>query len=654
MANNNLTAMLTEQKNGTTLKQGNKAANLQLEKAPKNGDAQLPVQNPGGNAQTMTAFTLSDTMRDTLGAPPATNDETPPAAENTYISQNEQIWGENGSGQEGYEQQVESQQQTRAATPFTEEELRQLMIAAGIDPSLLYEYSHRGGYTQNKDTAIAGGGTGQPVNFYRDGTWYYYDGKPREVKAGTAGADEDFLSDGVLQLVRYCQEMYAKAATPEEKTYWHDVAEKLRAGSGYSGGADGSMHIPIAKPEAEQDVLSQNSGLIGTGGISSTGGTANTPEARMQGLLDAWKAAAEEQANASVDYAVQQAIKEYERALKDAQPQFKEQAESVSWEERQAMDNAALYAELRGDKGGIGQEQYSSIQNTAAQNRLAVQQAQTKLATDTARAIEDLRAQGEFEKADAALEITQEYLSQLMSLEQWAAQYNLSVEQFNASLKQWKLEYNLELEQMGIDQERWEAEQDYKQQQFDYERYLNGISLAQSEKSQLAEVGWAMLELGLMPDEEYLDAMEIDQATAEKMMAMLGQQTDGEAFDPDEIYRAIYDTGLTADDRAAVKAYLMSIGIDETMAGAFANAYVDSEYGKIAWSGYGDWGEGWSKEDWDKIMETAEENLEDGRFKAFSKGNMHLIAQKATRAQWEELEKLLFNHGLDPYQLLGS
>ena len=41
-------------------------------------------------------------------------------------------------------------------------------------------------------------------------------------------------------------------------------------------------------------------------------------------------------------------------------------------------------------------------QNNAAQNRLAVNQAQTKLATDTARQVEDLRAQGEFFWLDLA------------------------------------------------------------------------------------------------------------------------------------------------------------------------------------------------------------------------------------------------------------
>ena len=171
------------------------------------------------------------------------------------------------------------------------------------------------------------------------------------------------------------------------------------------------------------------------------------------------------------------------------------------------MDNSALYAEMRGDKGGIGQEQYNSIQNTQAQNHLAVQQAQTKLATDTQRQIADLRAQGEFEKADAALEITQTYLAQLISIEQWAAEYNLSVEQFNEAVRQWEAEYNMAMQQLQISQNQW-------QQEFDYTQQLN-------QQNQLSDLGTALLSAGIPLTEEQMKAMGI---TAEQASQLLLQQ----------------------------------------------------------------------------------------------------------------------------------
>ena len=151
--------------------------------------------------------------------------------------------------------------------------------------------------------------------------------------------------------------------------------------------------------------------------------------------------AAKQQTDATIDRAVDQQALDLQRALADAESQYATQQDAVTANEMAALDNAALYAEARGDRGGIGQGQYGSIQNTAAQNRLAVQQAQTKLSTDTMRQISDLRAQGEFDKADALLSLTQSYLSELSSIEKYAASHNLSVDQINTAIAEWEAEF---------------------------------------------------------------------------------------------------------------------------------------------------------------------------------------------------------------------
>lgn len=151
--------------------------------------------------------------------------------------------------------------------------------------------------------------------------------------------------------------------------------------------------------------------------------------------------AAKQQTDATIDRAVDQQALDLQRALADAESQYATQQNDVTANEMAALDNAALYAEARGDRGGIGQGQYGSIQNTAAQNRLAVQQAQTKLSTDTMRQISDLRAQGEFDKADALLSLTQSYLSELSSIEKYAASHNLSVDQINTAIAEWEAEF---------------------------------------------------------------------------------------------------------------------------------------------------------------------------------------------------------------------
>lgn len=151
--------------------------------------------------------------------------------------------------------------------------------------------------------------------------------------------------------------------------------------------------------------------------------------------------AARQQFNNRIDNATNQGIAEIRRAENDARAEFEAQQEQIAADELNALDNAALYAEARGDKGGIGQAQYGSIQNTAAQNRQAVRNAQTKLATDSARQIGDLRAKGEFDKADAMLELTQTFLSEMRNIEEFAANYNLNVDQINTAISQWEADY---------------------------------------------------------------------------------------------------------------------------------------------------------------------------------------------------------------------
>ena len=169
----------------------------------------------------------------------------------------------------------------------------------------------------------------------------------------------------------------------------------------------------------------------------------------MRDLLDQWLSAAKQQQEAAINYGVEQGVNELRRAEEDAQQQYQAQQDQINIDEARAKDNQALYAEARGDRGGIGAAQYDSIMNAAAQNRLTVSQQQTKLSTDTARQIADLRAQGEYKKADAVLELTQRYLTQLMSLEQWALNYQMDVAQFNLQMEKWQAEYALSLARLN-------------------------------------------------------------------------------------------------------------------------------------------------------------------------------------------------------------
>lgn len=173
----------------------------------------------------------------------------------------------------------------------------------------------------------------------------------------------------------------------------------------------------------------------------------------LEKMLEQIKEVQEKRTTEQIDYAVRTGEDEVNRAVEDAAQQFQTQRDQIAADEARALDNQALYAEARGDRGGIGQAQYGSIQNNAATNRYTVNQQQTKLSTDAARQIADLRAKGEFDKADSLLQISQNYLSELKALEQWALQTNLGVDEFNKQLEQWKANYNLSVNQFLINAE---------------------------------------------------------------------------------------------------------------------------------------------------------------------------------------------------------
>lgn len=313
------------------------------------------------------------------------------------------------------------------------------------------------------------------------------------------------------------------AASGNPNPAFHQEAEAIRAKYYYSGGDMGDEYIPLKKPaevpKAQYAEYYDPSG--------------------MKSYLDQWLSAAQQQQTNKIDYATQQAINELLRTQKDAEATFQEQRDQIEVEAAKVKDNQALYAERRGDRGGIGAAQYDYISATAAQNHLAVNQAQTKLATDTARQISDLRAQGEYEKADALLSLSQQYLSQLMALEQWSAEYNLSVQQFNASLDQWQAEFDMKAAEIT--------------------GYYNGqptIQYQQYQNQNLASAGETLLAAGIMPSASQLAAMNMtsDQAQSYITALKLAQQSGGPTPDAPvvmtDVYRELYDVGATTYEEA--------------------------------------------------------------------------------------------------------
>ena len=204
----------------------------------------------------------------------------------------------------------------------------------------------------------------------------------------------------------------------------------------------------------------------------------------------------------AADYAVNRGVNDLVRNVQDSKALYQTQRNQVNADEARALDNQVLYAEARGDRGGIGMSQYGGIQNTAATNRQVINSAEVKLQTDTARQIADLRAQGEFEKADKVLEISNKYLTELQNLEKWAKEKNVGVQEFNAKLREWENEYVV-----NVGKYLTEAELNAVKAAGIFSNGAETANYRDAVQDRYAAGARAMMEAGIAPSADQLEAM---------------------------------------------------------------------------------------------------------------------------------------------------
>ena len=98
------------------------------------------------------------------------------------------------------------------------------------------------------------------------------------------------------------------------------------------------------------------------GEYATPGLNLENPTNDLKAILDQWFETSRDQSNQQIDYATDKGVNELNRAMEDAAPKFQTQRNQNATDEARALDNAALYAEARGDRGGIGEAQYNEIQ----------------------------------------------------------------------------------------------------------------------------------------------------------------------------------------------------------------------------------------------------------------------------------------------------
>ena len=222
-------------------------------------------------------------------------------------------------------------------------------------------------------------------------------------------------------------------------------------------------------------------------------GQRDNPAGSMKELLSSWSEAALRQKEAKIDEQTAESVAALGDALADANERAQTERDRNEIDAAKAKDNAALYAEARGDRGGVGLAQFSEIEAQRLKNRQAINAAQTRLAAETARQIAALRAKGEFQKADALLDVTQKHLSQLLTLEKWSANWENTQSQLRRSVEQWERSYA---------------------------QTVSGAehTASRERQSRLAASGDALLKAGVMPSAEQLAAMGM---TAEQARAYI-------------------------------------------------------------------------------------------------------------------------------------
>ena len=191
-----------------------------------------------------------------------------------------------------------------------------------------------------------------------------------------------------------------------------------------------------------------------------------------------------QQQNNNIDYQTRIQQEKAARAYEDAIGNYQKQYRDATAKMYQGMDNQALMSDVSGQYGGMATASVAGVQSTYQQQRQQLALQQQKLALDTTREIESLRAQGEFDKADALLKARQLEAQQLYDDAVRVDENRWSNQQY----------------QTALDREDAAIQREQQNSDLDYQRSM----------------GMAFLNYGLLPPDNILTAMGIDAATAQQ------------------------------------------------------------------------------------------------------------------------------------------
>lgn len=255
--------------------------------------------------------------------------------------------------------------------------------------------------------------------------------KPAETKQASTAATTPAPSTAVTPAATAAPVTTTAAAAPAVKT----TAAALTA------------QAAAAKEEEKKPAAAQTAVKTAAPLPPTAAGSVDTTA--IQEELRQLYQAAEYAAAARVDSRTEAALLELTRAEERAKAALGSERSRVAIDEARALDNAALYASLRGDQGGIGSAQYNYIMGAAEGSRARIAAEQRQLANDTASEISSLRAKGEYEKAEALLELAQDRLGKLTELYKWSENYKLDQQKLENEISKWRAEFELKKEKLA-------------------------------------------------------------------------------------------------------------------------------------------------------------------------------------------------------------
>ena len=149
-----------------------------------------------------------------------------------------------------------------------------------------------------------------------------------------------------------------------------------------------------------------------------------------------------------------------------------------------------------------GENDRAMEKSSAGLLRGSASRRRSKITQDAVSEINRLRECGEYAAADDILDTLQSFLSELKSLEDWAIENSMPLDEFDRKSDEWEDAYNSAI-------------------RYVYKIPVSGGEFKTAEKDRhelLKGSGKSLLELGIMPSSEQLAAMEMTEAEAQVYM----------------------------------------------------------------------------------------------------------------------------------------